>query len=612
MSLGRMGLALAAGSALAVFSLGPVTAIAGEGNGNYLGVLSSTPPTGYTPSPAWYSLSQGHDLLTFQFDVTNLTGEQQSMNLQLNLDHITVYQGQDVSDGQPGVIQGAVVDGQFNEQLSTQVQDPNPTFASLAIGPNATETLQMSRSLSGLACGYYQVDVAKQGLTSQTGLIGFEIRILGCGTPSISTIPSPNQGTVGVVINDTALVTGGLSPTGTVTFALFNPGDPTCSGTNLVAGVPGFANVPLSGGSASSASFTTSEVGTYNWRATYSGDANNNPAMSTCGAEPVNVQPASPSIATTPSPNHGTVGVAISDSAAVSGGLNPTGTVSFALFGPGDPTCAGPNLVAALSGFANVPLSGGSATSAAFTTSQAGTYNWIASYSGDSNNNPASSACGAEQVVVAPPPFACSITSSIVSNFNGTAVPAGDYIWFNSVLKASGLGSSPVTITITGASITFTANGTTYTLPVPDARITYSPTATTATTTFNTGLNMWITTVPSVGPGNQFMSGFAFPIPVGGLPGGINPVTWQATINSDTHGVSVNWQWGAAAYTSFSGNLNALGVKPVDSNSQSQYLNSDHAGTPESFKLFVTGGARGGGGSNFTGSYSATKTAACP
>jgi len=146
---------------------------------------------------------------------------------------------------------------------------------------------------------------------------------------------------------------------------------------------------------------------------------------------------------------------------------------------------------------------------------------------------------------------------------------------------------------------------------VADAQITYSPTATSATTTFNTVLNMWVTTVPLAGPGNQFLSGVAFAVPVGGLPGGINPVAWQGTISSDTHGVSVNWQWGAAVYKSFSGNPNALGIKPVDSNSQSQYLNSDHAGTPENYKQFVTGGARGGGGSNFTGSYSATGTAAC-
>jgi len=44
------------------------------------------------------------------------------------------------------------------------------------------------------------------------------------------------------------------------------------------------------------------------------------------------------------------------------------------------------------------------------------------------------------------------------------------------------------------------------------------------------------------------------------------------------------------------------------------YQNSDHAGTPEGvdpsttlpFKAFVTGGARGGGGSNWTGSWSGT------
>jgi hypothetical protein len=34
--------------------------------------------------------------------------------------------------------------------------------------------------------------------------------------------------------------------------------------------------------------------------------------------------------------------------------------------------------------------------------------------------------------------------------------------------------------------------------------------------------------------------------------------------------------------------------------------NSDHAGTPENFKPFVIGGARGGGGSNYTGLYSGT------
>jgi hypothetical protein len=82
-------------------------------------------------------------------------------------------------------------------------------------------------------------------------------------------------------------------------------------------------------------------------------------------------------------------------------------------------------------------------------------------------------------------------------------------------------------------------------------------------------------------------------------------VTWSGQISSDTHGLTVHWQWGAAVYTSFSADYTQLGVKPVDNPKASAYQNSDNAGTPENDTNFVTGGARGGGGSNFTGSWSA-------
>jgi hypothetical protein len=68
----------------------------------------------------------------------------------------------------------------------------------------------------------------------------------------------------------------------------------------------------------------------------------------------------------------------------------------------------------------------------------------------------------------------------------------------------------------------------------------------------------------------------------------------------------VQWQWAAAVYTTFRSNYNAIGVKPVDDNQASTYKNSDHAGTPEDFAAHVIGGATGGGGSNYTGSYSGT------
>ena len=105
-----------------------------------------------------------------------------------------------------------------------------------------------------------------------------------------------------------------------------------------------------------------------------------------------------------------------------------------------------------------------------------------------------------------------------------------------------------------------------------------------------------MTPVPSSGlPGNTFFSGLGYLVPAN-LPKGINPVTWSGTISTATPGVSLKWQWAAAVYTSFNADNNLLGVRPVDANKKNPYLNSDHAGTPENYKQFVTGGARGGGG----------------
>jgi hypothetical protein len=201
--------------------------------------------------------------------------------------------------------------------------------------------------------------------------------------------------------------------------------------------------------------------------------------------------------------------------------------------------------------------------------------------------------------------FAQTGGSSITSNFNGTPIEAGDTIWFNSVLKVHGLHSDPVTIGFSG-SFFFTADGTSYVVPVPSAIVTFTPAVTVATTTFCNG--MWITTVPLSGlAGNVFLDGFALQAPTpDGFPSGIKDLTWQGTFFSVTPGLTVQWQWAAAVYRTFSPDYNALGVKPVDDNKASLYQNSDHAGTPENFKAFVTGGATGGGGSNFTGSYSGT------
>jgi RHS repeat-associated protein len=190
------------------------------------------------------------------------------------------------------------------------------------------------------------------------------------------------------------------------------------------------------------------------------------------------------------------------------------------------------------------------------------------------------------------------------SNFNGTAIAAGRFLWFSSVMKVTGVGSQPVHLYFNRSQLQFTAGSTTFTLPVPSSKVTIDPAATLATTQFNAATQTWEILLPATFSGNALLGGFGWQVPTN-LPGGINPVTWSASFESDAN-VSVNWQWAAAVYTSFTADYNALHVKPVDDNTHSNFPNSDPAGTPEAFKSFVIGGARGGGGSNFTGSLSGT------
>jgi hypothetical protein len=102
-------------------------------------------------------------------------------------------------------------------------------------------------------------------------------------SPSIATTQTPASGPVGTVLNDTATLSGGSSPTGNVTFKLFPPADATCSGTPVYTQVDGSAPYATSPG------YTSLVAGTYRWTADYAGDANNNATSSPCTAEPVTI-----------------------------------------------------------------------------------------------------------------------------------------------------------------------------------------------------------------------------------------------------------------------------------------------------------------------------------
>jgi hypothetical protein len=138
-------------------------------------------------------------------------------------------------------------------------------------------------------------------------------------------------------------------------------------------------------------------AGTDYWVATYNGDAANGTVSSGSSDEPVTINAinlATPSISVG-APATGTVGITIaasSISAQLSGGVSPTGAVTFKVFGPQSSApsdCSG----GSTAGTASVSGNGTYHPTAGFTPASAGDYWWYASYGGDSNNAGARAGC---------------------------------------------------------------------------------------------------------------------------------------------------------------------------------------------------------------------------
>jgi hypothetical protein len=183
---------------------------------------------------------------------------------------------------------------------------------------------------------------------------------------------------LGSSVTDQATVsgTGAGTPTGTVTFTYFANG--TCAGTGTGAGTG-----TLASGVATSGSEGPLVAGSYSFQATYSGDSNY--LTSTGACEPFVVNKASSATVTTVQQGGSAVtavalGTSVTDQAVVAGtgAGTPTGTVTFTFFANG--TCAGTGSAAGTG-----TLASGVATSSAEGSLLAGSYSFVATYSGDSN-----------------------------------------------------------------------------------------------------------------------------------------------------------------------------------------------------------------------------------
>ena len=176
-------------------------------------------------------------------------------------------------------------------------------------------------------------------------------------------------------------------------------------------------------------------------------DTTTNSVNGTSGT--ITVSPATPSITTSPQPATATVGSSMADRATVTGD-NPTGTVTFNLYN--NPNGTGTPLFTDTEN-----LVGGIATSAGYTPTAIGTVYWVATYNGDSNNNPVTSGPALEPVVVT----AVIVPPSIAKAFDPASVQID--------------GTSTLTFTITNPNGGTALTGVAFTDTLPSGLVVSTP-----------------------------------------------------------------------------------------------------------------------------------------
>jgi hypothetical protein len=202
-----------------------------------------------------------------------------------------------------------------------------------------------------------------------------------------------------------------------------------------------------------------------------------------------------------------------------------------------------------------------------------------------------------------PPPCSFNLTLANTS-WNSFNVPSGKsaVVWLNAHIGTPSGIPTNTTTQVNFTNGTLTVNGSTFSLP--NGVMIFDPGAGTPTTTYNAITNTWTTTVnPNSLSDELFFDGDAIPVTAALTQHGNATVSF--TVQSQSTNLALKWQWSAAVYTFWPANWNDAMILA--------YHHTDHAGTPLNTQIqqSLIQGPRGGGGSNFTGSWSATGTGTC-
>jgi hypothetical protein len=244
-------------------------------------------------------------------------------------------------------------------------------------------SLTFSSDPAGTCSSHNNIATLTAGATGMTASASQNVKVcISKTTPTIATTPNPTAVTLGgssVTLRDSAVLSGGVNPSGTITFTLFLAGTQVHSEAVAVNGNGTYTTtgytLPTSG----------TVAGTYQWNASYSGDANNSAVNENNNpSEQVAVSKVLPDL-TVELVTRGGSGVLsripIAVNATLSGGYNPTGTITFTRHNYTERTdvCS-----------VVLPVNGSATYSTSGCPGNKGDqyYGYVVSYSGDDKNSP--------------------------------------------------------------------------------------------------------------------------------------------------------------------------------------------------------------------------------